>query len=157
MTKVLFTELDGTLIRTKSGKRFPLHSEDWVFIPETIKVLQYYISRGYTIAIITNQNGVESGVINEQVFINKIESICNKLEKILKIKKNSISYRYCIKKESYNSKPLPGMAFDILTEEELTLTESIMLGKTEEDIQFAANAGIDMYISMDDILFNDWE
>ena len=156
MTKVLFTDLDGTLIKTKSGKMFPLHSEDWVFIPETLKALQYYITKDYKIVIITNQGGIESGFINEQVFINKIEKICTTLEKILKLKKNTISYRYCKYIESYERKPNPGMAFDVLIDEELSLEDSIMFGNTESDKGFAINAGIKDFYTIEEICSNNW-
>lgn len=155
--KVLFTDLDGTLIRTKSGRSFPLHSADWQFIPETVKAIKYYNNLGYKIVIVTNQAGIENGFVNEQVFINKIEQICVALEKLLKIKKNSISYRYCKDSNSYNRKPNPGMAFDVLMEEELTLADSVMFGDFDSDKEFAKNAGITTYFDIEQIYSIIWE
>lgn len=155
--KVLFTDLDGTLIRTKSGKTFPIHSADWQFIPETIKAIKYHTNIGYKVIIVTNQAGIELGFVNEQVFINKIEGICTALEKILKLKKNSISYRYCKNQESYDRKPNPGMAFDVLVDEELTLKDSIMFGDFDTDREFAVNAGINKYYDIEELFSINWE
>lgn len=157
MTKVLFTDLDGTLIRTESGRTFPLHSKDWKFIPKTLQAIKHFTDKDYKVIIITNQGGIECGFINEQVFINKIEDICIKLEKILKLKKNSISYRYCKYMESYERKPNPGMAFDALVDEELILKDSVMFGDMESDFEFSLNAGINTYYSIEDIINSNWE
>ncbi|CAM9143402.1 unnamed protein product, partial [Ectocarpus fasciculatus] len=52
-------DLDGTLIQTKSGKRFAQNTKDWKFfcpsIPEKLKELS---ASGKYLAIISNQNGV---------------------------------------------------------------------------------------------------
>lgn len=153
MQKTLFTNLDNTLITTQSGKQYPVHSEDWRFIDETVDVLKKYSENGYKIVIVTNQGGITLGILNEKVFRNKLENICTKLEKVLNLSKNSILYRYSIhiKEEAYDRKPNPGMAFDVLYEEELTLKESVMLGSDISDEEFATNAGINTYISISDI------
>lgn len=154
---IIFVNLDNTLIKTKSGKKFPLHSKDWIFIPETINALKYYLNRrNNKVVIITNQLGIEQGFINETVFVQKIEDICNKLEKVLALKKNTISYRYCKKDNTFDTIPSPGMVFEFLMEEELTLYNSVMLGEADKDKTFSINAGIQTYHSIADIVNTDW-
>ncbi len=40
MEKLVFCELDNTLITTRSGKNYPLTTKDWKFIDNTIGALQ---------------------------------------------------------------------------------------------------------------------
>lgn len=58
-TEMIAFDLDGTLIQTKSGKRFAQNTKDWKFfcpsIPEKLKELS---ASGKYLAIISNQNGV---------------------------------------------------------------------------------------------------
>ena len=148
---VLFTDLDSTLIETKSGRTFPIHSDDWKFIPETLSAIKDYYDRGYKIIIVTNQGGIESGFITETVFIRKIETICKRLEILLKLQKNSVVYYYTSKMKGYNRKPNPGMAVTAMEDYELTMSKSVMLGDRDSDKGFATNSGITFYFSIEDI------
>jgi HAD superfamily hydrolase (TIGR01662 family) len=156
LQKVLFTDLDGTLIETKSGRTFPLHSEDWKFIPETLNAIKEYYSKGYKIIIVTNQGGLAFGYFSVKVFLKKMTCICNSLEKILKLRKNSVSYFFCSKMQGFNRKPFPGMAIQAMEEYHLTLHESVMMGDMDTDEEFTLNAGINTYLSIDKVkeLFN---
>lgn len=151
LQKAVFIDLDGTLITTKSGRRFPIHSEDWKFIPDTLNALKYFYKRKYKIIIVSNQGGIEEGYISESVFINKVEHICKSLEKHLSFKKNSTCYIYCSKMESYNRKPNPGMAYDMAIDHELDLHESVMIGDFESDKLFSIKAGIGTYYDVNDM------
>lgn len=150
MDKIVFVDLDHTLITTISGKTFPIHSKDWKFIPDTINLLDR-LKKDYKIAIVSNQAGIAHGFLTERVFVHKIEEVCTTLEKILKLKKNTIIYRFCKHKESFYRKPNPGMVYDILIEEELSIKDSIMIGDLDSDRILAENAGISNYINVLDI------
>lgn len=155
-TRAVFTDLDGTLITTASGRKFPIHSADWKFLPETLDALQYFYKNGYKIIIISNQGGIEEGYMAEKVFLGKIEHICKVLEKRLKFKRNSVSYSFCPKMKSYNRKPSAGMAYEAALEYELDLSNSIMFGNYITDEQFAENAGINEYYDINMIGHIDW-
>ncbi len=152
LQKVLFIDLDGTIITTRSGKKFPIHSEDWKFIPETLNAMLAYANKGYKIIIVTNQGGIESGFTTETVFMLKIEKICKSLEKVLNLKKNSICYYFCPSMEGYSRKPNPGMAFDAAIDYDLTFVDSVMIGDMDSDREFSRNAGISNYYSIEAIL-----
>lgn len=49
-------DLDGTLITSKSGRRWASDGDDWVFQGPVPAVLQRYATEGWTVAIITNQS-----------------------------------------------------------------------------------------------------
>ncbi len=58
-TKVAFFDLDYTLIKPKSGRKFPKDKNDFTFMYDNvIEVLNKYISEDYHIFIISNQNGL---------------------------------------------------------------------------------------------------
>jgi bifunctional polynucleotide phosphatase/kinase len=53
---------DGTLIRTSSGRQFPISRRDWLWlIPEVPKRLKALHADGWKLVIFTNQNGIATG------------------------------------------------------------------------------------------------
>lgn len=156
MNKALLCDLDGTLITTRSGREFPLHSEDWKFIDSTLECIRHFHKRGYIICIVTNQGGIELGYLTKTSFINKIDSICTKMEKMLKIEEGSIKYMFCPNMVDFNRKPLPGMAYELAIQHELDLRNSVMLGDMKTDNEFARNAGCIRYININEIENTNW-
>ena len=76
---VLAFDLDGTLIRTKSGKKFARDEEyvtDWaLWDPSIPAALKSWHDRGYLLAIISNQNGVETNRVIAAEMKNKVDAI----------------------------------------------------------------------------------
>ena len=71
--KILFADLDGTLIKTKSGDTFPRGIWDMEFrfdVLDAIKKLQLDY-----ILIVSNQGGIESGFVDAVDFHAKMEYI----------------------------------------------------------------------------------
>lgn len=102
--KVAAFDLDGTLIATKSGRKFPKDSYDWRWwdkrIPNIIKelyddgwaqskvpalavhvrLMYTYHLHSYRIVIFSNQNGLNSKN-REQAFVKKMEDILSQVRK----------------------------------------------------------------------------
>jgi len=77
-SKFIGFDIDGTIIRTSSGKRFAESVDDWeLFHPCVVDRLKESIQDGYKIIFITNQLGVEKGNVS-------IASLKQKFGKILK-------------------------------------------------------------------------
>ena len=55
MNKALFVLIDETLITTKSGRSFPLNSEDWKFKTNFSSIFKDAVDKGYKIILIDNQ------------------------------------------------------------------------------------------------------
>lgn len=73
-TKYVAFDLDYTLIKPKSGRKFPIDADDWTWLYESIPdILKKLHSEGYHILIITNQS------------YKKVESVTTKLYSILNI------------------------------------------------------------------------
>lgn len=89
--RVLFADLDGTLITTISERTFPLGIWDMKFRFNTLDAIKNY---GFEcLVIITNQGGIEKGIVNERNFVKgKMEYVRRSLEEYLGI---PVEYEYC--------------------------------------------------------------
>lgn len=73
-------DLDGTLIKTKSGLVFPKDYDDWQIIYANVPTkLKKLYKDGYKIVIFTNQASFTSGKLNPDSFKNKLKNIIQKI------------------------------------------------------------------------------
>lgn len=158
--KILFTDLDGTLIDTITGNTFPKGIWDMQFnfaVLDRIKEL----NPDY-IFIVSNQGGIEKNLIEEDHFCDKINYIITSLKEY--INKEAIDYEYCISndKENVYRKPNTEMLAKLLRNYEINYTsklEMLMIGDasgkpgqfSDSDKQTAINFGID-YIDVEDFI-----
>lgn len=73
--KLLMCDLDGTLIQTRSGAKFPKYAADWKFIDGVQENLIKYHKEGWSIVIISNQGGKNKTLISK-----KMASVYNTLK-----------------------------------------------------------------------------
>jgi bifunctional polynucleotide phosphatase/kinase len=74
-SKICFLDLDGTLIKTASGKQFPKDTNDWEFIKETAKFIKLKKLKGFKIILVTNQAGISRGYVDHDEFKKKLIAI----------------------------------------------------------------------------------
>ena len=116
-SKIAAFDLDYTLIKPKSGKKFPIDKNDWEWLYSNIpdKLKEYYENK-YTIVIFTNQKKLK----NLDDFIYKIQIIESKL---------SIPLNVFISLENdYYRKPCTGMYDKLLTLTNIDMTNSFYCG-----------------------------
>ena len=162
--KILFSDLDGTLIKTQSGETFPQGIWDMEFrfdVLDSIKKLQ-----PLALLIVSNQGGVESGFVNRRNFEFKMEYIIRSIKDYTGI---FVQYSCCYsnnKSDQYR-KPNTGMLnslwdktqFKWFKVEHLTYEDCIMIGDasgkegqfSDTDKKTAENFGID-YLDVDDFV-----
>ena len=106
--KIAAFDLDSTLIKTKSGKRFAKDKDDWVFYNDSVKEkLQEYNKFKYDIVIFTNQKPLGKSKPKQIKFLEKLNDIQHLL---------GIEFSYFISIGSgYYRKPSTG-PFDVLVE-----------------------------------------
>ncbi|CAH1137528.1 unnamed protein product [Phyllotreta striolata] len=79
-SKIAAFDIDGTIIKTKSGRRFPTNFDDWILnyndIPQTLRKLH---QDNYKIAFFTNQLGVGKDVAKIKEYKRKIQNVMKKL------------------------------------------------------------------------------
>lgn len=69
-------DMDWTLIKPKSGKKFPQNKDDWKFFNNYVKAkLAAFAKNDYQLAIFSNQAGVASGKIKPDDLIEKYKNI----------------------------------------------------------------------------------
>ena len=162
--KIIFCDLDGTLIDTISGETFPKGIWDMRIkfdVLDKIKELKPKF-----LFIISNQGGIEKGFVNEYHFCTKLGFIVHSIEEYCNI---LVDYYYCSSndKDDENRKPNYGMLKDALTEYDINCSKSkiLMIGDasgksgqfSDSDKKTAENFGID-YLDVEDfckINFND--
>lgn len=69
-------DLDGTLITSKSSRRWASDSDDWVFQGPVPATLQRYATEGWTVAIVTNQSTWEK---RDNIAKAKVSSVLDAL------------------------------------------------------------------------------
>jgi len=75
-------DLDGTLICTQSGNKFPINHKDWrLFSGDIPKQFKKLIDDNYCIIIISNQAGMSKGKTNPAEWMKKLDDI----QKVLNI------------------------------------------------------------------------
>lgn len=148
--KILFADLDGTLITTKSGKKFTRDITDWKFKPNILEAIGNY--KPSSIYIITNQGGIEKRFISESAFIRKIDGIVDRMK--IFFPNVEIDYAYCKSTSTVdpNRKPNTGMIYQFIDESFLKnpSIDILMIGDasgkpgdfSDSDRMTAINAGI---------------
>ncbi|KAI5477406.1 hypothetical protein MNV49_006397 [Pseudohyphozyma bogoriensis] len=109
-TKLAAYDLDGTLIRTKSGDDFPKDAKDWVWWNDKVKdVVRSYHDKGYSIAIFSNQAWRGENP-------KKVQDVKAKMPVVLQDLGIPVQFFAARKKDSEYYKPGTGM-FDLFEKE----------------------------------------
>lgn len=159
--KVVFCDLDGTLIETVSGKTFPEGNWDMKFKMDVLSAIKN-LNPEY-LFIVTNQGGIEKGFVNEEFFESKLQYICSSIEEYCECKCYGM---YCTSNdESYPYRKPNPMMLEHLTETYIAddfdyiKSVSLMIGDasglsgqfSDSDKKPAENFGID-YLDVDDFV-----
>lgn len=146
MKRALFIILDNTLISNINNKMNINLITNWELNIKVVNTIKYYCSKNYHIHIISNQPLINSGILDEKIFLKKLELICKFVEQSLTLPKNTIYYSYSVNPESYSYLPKVGMIYEIALEHELDIKNSLLIGSYGYDHDIAINAGIKNYV-----------
>lgn len=141
MNKALFLDRDGVINKEKN---YLFNIEDFEFINGVFDTCRYFQDKGYLIIIITNQAGIARGKYTEEDF----EILTSWMIKEFDKKGIKISRVYhCPHHPDFSGececrKPNPKMIVDAQKEFHLDLSESILVGDKNSDIEAGIKAGI---------------
>lgn len=157
--KVLFFDLDDTIIKTISGNKFPIDVTDFKIrkdvLDKIVEVFPYF----YYVEIVSNQGGIPQ-FVDEQDFIGKIKAIESFMQKYLRNHTGRnifVNSMYCPSNaEICMRKPNTGMLESYSSWKK---SELIMIGDasgkegdfSDSDKQCAEKFGIE-YIDVEDFL-----
>jgi DNA 3'-phosphatase len=163
---IIFIDLDSTLIETVSGKTFPLSIIDCRPIWKVWKLLKRWVNSKKStcyIFIVSNQGGIERGLVKEEYFNCKINFISAALLDYIKNACLIVDCIYCPVEDKYHycRKPNTGMLELVLTKfglRDVSKDKMIMIGDasgkpddfSSSDLDCAKNFNID-YLDVDDI------
>lgn len=155
--KILFCDLDGTLIETISGETFPKGIWDMKFKFDVLKAIDR-LSPEY-VFIVSNQGGIEKGLVDRENFDIKMEYICSSISEYSHQKLVSYCYAEKIHDNIYR-KPNTGMlescmriAYDVEKSDCLMIGDASGLeGQfSNSDKKTAENFGID-YLDVNEFI-----
>jgi bifunctional polynucleotide phosphatase/kinase len=161
LTKLAAFDLDNTLIRVKSGKKFPTSSTDWCWLYDNVPdKLRKLINDGWCVVIISNQKGLLNSATTKNSWQDKLNSIAEILKIPLKVFASFDSDIY--------RKPLWGF-FNIITSNmKVDMKHSFYVGDacgrpedhSDTDLKFALNCGLkyytqDQYFNNEDVIIPD--
>lgn len=121
MKKIIFIDLDGTLIDTCSGETFPKGVWDMSIKWDVWDALKNFVKKNNTefVCIVTNQGGIESGYVNKYRWLNKFRYIQSALQEYLN-QDNDVDVdvfgEYCTSndKDDFDRKPNKGMLWHFI-------------------------------------------
>ena len=146
MNKALFLDRDGVI---NVEKNYVYKIEDFEFIDGIFELAKSYQEKGFLIIVITNQAGIGRGYYTEEDF-HKLNNWMIEQFKQRGIEITEVYYcpyhpthgigEYL--KDSYDRKPNPGMILKAQEKYNIDLSQSILIGDKESDIEAGRNAGI---------------
>lgn len=155
--KILFADLYGTIIETKSGETFPKDSEDWKFKDSIIEAIAAYAPTH--LHILSNQGGVEKGYITAIALKKKMHRIAGRLINLLP--NVSVLFDYCtsLDKNDKRRKLNTGMLEHFYNKTSFDKKDALMIGDasgkegdfSDSDKKCAENFGID-YMDVNDFI-----
>ena len=143
----LFIDRDGTIIKQIDG--YYISSIEQIELIENIfPAILMLQNEGYLIIIVTNQAGINKGILsNEQV-----DEINQHIIQLLKKQGINISAVYvCPHKPEEQCKcrkPQPGLLLKAAKEHNIDLENSIIIGDTDKDTEAGLNAGLKKVIKI---------
>ena len=141
MNKALFLDRDGVINKEKN---YLYKIEDFEFIDGVFETCKYFQDNGYLIIVITNQAGIARGKYTEDDY----QTLTNWM--IKEFEKNNIKISkvyYCPHHPDFSGdcecrKPNPGMILQAKKFFDIDLSQSILVGDKNSDIEAGINAGI---------------
>lgn len=147
LNKCLFIDIEGSLIHTKSGRKFPVNNVDWSFNDEVLS----YIDEDYFDFICLIADRPLSTIYSIIKYRNLLKTITEAFNKIIKIPTNVMFYDV---KDPFYNYPYPGGVYDLAIEYDLNLSLSTYISENETASTLSC---IGLKFTKSQILLNDKE
>jgi imidazoleglycerol-phosphate dehydratase/histidinol-phosphatase len=139
--KILFIDRDGCLI--EEPEDFQIDSyEKFALLPGVIAALQRFVTAGYELVMVTNQDGLGTDSFPEENFIGPHELLMRILSSQGIRMREVLIDRSFLHERKDTRKPGVGMLRHYLADDGWSRAASAMIGDRETDLKFAANMGV---------------
>ncbi|SRR5579883_1116258 len=143
---LIIFDVDGTLVRPKSGKKFRENAADWEWLPGRKELIQELRRRGVRVAIASNQGGVAFGYMQE----DDIRAELIRMAKEAGIPEGGVYVCYThpnatiphLRQLDHRRKPGPGMLQEAMLDFEAMEDQTLYVGDLPEDEAAAKAAGV---------------
>jgi len=144
--KAIFLDRDGVINRDTG---YVFRWADFEFVPGAIAALRRLTEAGFTLIVITNQSGIARGYYTEQ----DVQTLTQAMTSYLSAQGVTITATYYCPHHISGTiakytracdcrKPGPALLLQAASEHGLSLSESIMIGDKDSDIEAARAAGV---------------
>lgn len=144
--KALILDYDQNLRYCPSGDKFPVHTSDVAILPGRKEKIQEYVDKGYILLGVSNQSGVEKGLLTHEM----AQACIDKTNELLGF---DIDAKFCPHKvppiTCFCRKPGSGYGVEFIEKYKLDASQCIMVGDAGTDKTFAARCGF-KFIHTDD-------
>ena len=150
MTKVVFLDRDGVL---NADIGYLWRIEDFVWMPGAPAAIRLFNQLGWRVVVVTNQSGIARGYYTE----NDMHALHAHIQQLLRPFNSSIdAFYFCphlpnaplaaYAKTCDCRKPKPGMIKQALTDYDIDVDQSFLVGDKSSDLKAAQAAGLRGYL-----------
>jgi D-glycero-D-manno-heptose 1,7-bisphosphate phosphatase len=141
MIKALFIDRDGVI---NIDKVHVFLRKDFEFTPGIFDLCRSYLGKGFLLIVITNQAGIAKGIYSEDDFQKLTDWMIGEFKNygITISKVYHCPHHPDITGPCECRKPKPGMILEAKKEFDLDLSQSVLIGDKETDLQAGRSAGI---------------
>ena len=139
MTKAIFLDRDGVI--NQERRDYVKKLDEFRILDKTSDAINIIKNRGFLVIIITNQSAISRKLLSVQTLTKIHEKLQSYLEKY---GTSFDGVYFCPHIPSENCecrKPKPGLIVQAVTDFQIDLSQSYMIGNSETDVQAATNAG----------------
>ncbi len=139
MKRVIFLDRDGVINRDSPG--YIKSWEEFEFLPGSLDALALLGRAGYRPIVISNQSGINRGLIRPGVLGEMHQRMCAAVEAAGGRIADIFFCPHCPDENCACRKPRPGLILQAQALHAIDLAASIMIGDSAKDIQCGRNAG----------------
>ena len=141
MNKALFLDRDGVI---NVEKNYVYRIEDFEFIDGIFELCHKYIDEGFLIIVITNQAGIAKGFYSVDDLLKLTDWMVAQFQKqrVVLTKVYYCPHHPDVDISCECRKPNPGMILQAANEFDLDLSQCVLIGDKESDLQAGRNAGL---------------
>lgn len=143
----LFLDLGDTLVRVEDDEIYTDDKGQVEFLENRVATIQKVSKDFDATFIVTNQAGIEAGVVSFEASQSFVEQVDAALGGLI-----TDSWA-CPRKGSIYRKPNPGMIEGLADKHFIDLSQSVFVGDSESDRVAATRAGIGAFIFAEDYFF----